>query len=375
MRIGFDAKRVFHNFTGLGNYSRFIISAMLENYPQEEYFLFTPSTKSTPETELFIEKCRIVEPSNLSKKLGLKSAWRSIWLDKAAKKHQLDLYHGLSNEVPILKSGKFKKVITVHDLIAIRYPELYPAIDRKIYKYKFKQSFAHADHIVAISEQTKSDIIEFFGVDEDTITVIYQGVHDNFQRSFSISELQAIKTKYNLPDQFLLNVGTIEKRKNTKLILESLLESESGLPLVIVGKPTEYKDELDAFIKLNRLQSSVQFIHDIDFPDLPGIYQLCDIFIYPSIFEGFGIPILEAITCGKPVITSTGSCFAEAGGAAAKYVNPEDATSLAKTIDTILSSDEAYSQLTDAGKNHIKSFSKQKISSDLMELYGGILGY
>lgn len=367
MRIGFDAKRAFNNFTGLGNYSRFVIDALREYCPENDYFLFTPSARQHPETGHLLERFSVIQAPILYKRTGLKSLWRSFGMSNDITRAGIDIYHGLSNELPF-GGGRYKRVVTIHDLIFIRYPELYNSIDRRIYWRKFKTACRKADRIVAISQQTKADIVEFFQEPDDKIDVVYQGVHPNFLRSWSTQELDAVRKKYNLPDQFILNVGTVEKRKNALLILKALKVGKLDVPVVIVGRHTAYVSELREYIEKNKLEKQVVFLQNVSFPDLPALYELCDVFVYPSFFEGFGIPVLEALYRNRSVITSKGSCFHEAGGEVALYTDPDDENELAALIGQLLNK-EVTREKQCLIRDHLKKFHPKAIASDYQTIY------
>src|SRR5829696_3916129 len=180
MNIGFDAKRAYHNGTGLGHYSRTLIRSLAEYFPQHQYFLFNP--KPTDLFHLNGKNIHEVLPSKLLHKT-LSSVWRSTWIKNDLEKNEIDIYHGLSNEIPfdIQKSG-LRSVVTIHDIIFEHYPEQYSRIDVEIYKRKFRYSCEHADKIIAISEQTKKDIIEFYKTREEKITVCYQSCNPAFTK-------------------------------------------------------------------------------------------------------------------------------------------------------------------------------------------------
>lgn len=377
MRIGYDAKRLFNNFTGLGNYSRFIVGGIYGAFPKEELFLFTPKHKEHPETRDFNTAASFttVLPSSLLRSLKLGSYWRSFLLAKEAKRHQLDLYHGLSHELPRGISAVAKSVVTVHDLIFLRYPQFYKAIDRWIYTQKIKYACAEADCIVAISEQTKNDLIEFLHVPTEKIAVVYQGCHPNFHRKFSSEELQQVRSKYQLPEQFLLNVGTVEPRKNVLHVVKALkaLGDSTAIPLFIVGRHTAYAKVIHEYVKENGLASRVHFLPKVSFADLPAIYQLSSAFVYPSVFEGFGIPLVEAIACGVPVITSTGSCFSEAAGLDAVYVDSQDVKGMATAIEKVLKDETFRAKMISGSSAYIKRFESAQIAQDMMNVYRSLV--
>ena len=373
MRIGFDAKRLYNNFTGLGNYSRFVVEALSKTYPENEYVLFTPRVKINADTQYFQTASNVstVTPPNYISKLKLGSIWRSFSIGQAALKEKVSIYHGLSHELPGNMPSSIRKVVTIHDLIFLRYPQFYNRIDVAIYKAKVQHACKTADKIIAISKQTRNDIIEFLKVDDSKIEVVYQGCHPNFKVSYSQAEINAIKEKYNLPQQYILNVGTVEERKNLMSLVNALplIPKESRVPLVVIGKQTEYYLQVVSKAKALGVLNEIIFLKDLPFIDFPKIYQGAQVFVYPSLFEGFGIPLVEAIESNIPVITSMGSCFSEAAGPDAIYVNPTDEHELAFQIANVLSDHQLKNKIINASKNYIKQFSPEKIAHKLNALY------
>lgn len=366
LKIGFDAKRAFLNGSGLGNYSRTLISNLQKFYPDNNYHLFTPRKTSSyfiPSNEF-----KIHEPQTKFYK-RFTSYWRSYVISLLSRKLNLNIYHGLSNELPqnILKF-KSKKIITVHDLIFMRYPKLYNPLDRKIYEKKCKQSCRAADIIIAISEQTKNDLVIFFGISPSKIKVIYQAVDERFLKTNSNEELQRVKNKHNLPNNYLLFVSSIEERKNLQSILKALIDLPDQ-KLVVVGKKTNFFNTIESYISENKIGNRVTFLDNVTNDDLPKIYALANIFIYPSLFEGFGIPIIEAIASKVPVITTKGSCFGEAGGKAAIYTTYGNIEELKQAIILLTENNVLRTQLISQGQQHILNFYPEKTSRELMELY------
>ena len=375
MRIGFDAKRAYQNFTGLGNYSRDLIENLIELYPSNEYRLFAPKENKNPRLNYLSSHksvSTIFPETPLNK--TFKGLWRSINMEKSIIKNEIDVYHGLSNEIPRIKSHNIPYVVTIHDLIFKRYPRNYRNIDRKIYNAKFRYAVKHADLTIAISEQTKNDIVNYYDADPEKIKVIYQTCHKNFRKEYSSELLHHIKKKFNLPDQFILNVGTIETRKNLISIINAMTLMKTKVPLVVVGKKTKYMNFIN--IQLKKLKfdpSQIIFLHDVSVEDLPGIYQLSSLFVYPSIFEGFGIPILEALCCGIPVITTKGGCFGEAGGEYSMYVEPLNMEELAHKMDECLTYSKKREKMIIKGLLHAKRFEPEILSKELMQAYHGLL--
>jgi glycosyltransferase involved in cell wall biosynthesis len=370
MKIGFDGKRATQNFTGLGNYSRYMLKILAEFYPENQYAVFVPAPAQKPLSLLEYPSIHFQYPKNQLFKIF----WRTIGICKDLKKEKIDLFHGLSNEIPIgLKKIGIPSVVTIHDLIFYRYPQYYPYFDRKIYELKVRYASKHADKIIAVSEQTKLDLINFFNVEESRIEVIYQNCDPIFLSEVTEHEKTRIRNTYNLPEEFLLNVGTIETRKNSLLIVKALKKLQDNIHLVIIGKETPYTQVVKNFIANNNLMSRVHFLKNVSFQDLPGIYQQASIFIYPSVFEGFGIPVVEALSSGIPVIAATGSCLEEAGGKNSIYVDPNDSDELANQINLLINNTEKRELMIRSGFEHINNFSNQQIADKLFKLYQNLI--
>lgn len=375
MRIGFDAKRLFNNFTGLGNYSRFIVQALLELKNEDELILYSPKTaaKDHPDIRHIVAAphVEVVAPPPVYRWTGTTSLWRSFGIARTASASTLDIFHGLSQELPTGLPPQVKKVVTVHDLIFMRYPALYSRIDARIYTHKVANACRDADVVVAISQQTAQDVMAFLGTPESKIRVIYQGTHPQFNARMTPETVASVKRKWDLPNAYILTVGTIEPRKNMLSAVQALakLPKQSRLPLVIVGRETAYKQTVAEAARSLAVSDELIFRHDVPFGDLPSLYQGALLFVYPSLFEGFGIPIIEALQSAVPVVTSTGSCFSEAGGTAALYADPASPDEIASCMLRVLQDKDLRGKMIDTGTAYAKRFSPTLIASQVRELY------
>jgi glycosyltransferase involved in cell wall biosynthesis len=371
MRIGFDAKRAFFNQSGLGNYSRTLISQLCMHFPENEYFLFSPK-KNSGLANFPPENTNVVLPSGFPLN-QFPSLWRSAFMGRDIAKKNIQIFHGLSNELPLdIVKSKARSVVTIHDLIFLRYPNLYKKADREIYKSKFKRSCMQADAIVAISEQTKSDIIQFFGINQEKIHVIYQGCNPLYYEKAEETLKSSIRRKHSLPDKFMLYVGTIEERKNLLQLVKAKHENSISLPLVVVGRATPYLDIIREYITGNQVQN-IFFLSNVTQVDLPSIYQMAEVFVYPSSFEGFGIPVLEALNSGTPVITGNGSSLPEAGGPASIYLNPLQSIEIADSINRILNTPTLKNKMIEDGYKHALLFREERTTNEMMKLYQKLL--
>ncbi len=374
MKIGFDGKRAAQNRTGLGNYSRFVARIMAEQMPENEYRLYVPNERRTQ----FLGEIPAVAAMPVTTPQGawrhFRSAWRSWGVADSLRRDGIELYHGLSNELPLnIKSAGCRSVVTIHDLIFLRNPEYYKPVDRWIYNQKFRRACLDADRIVAVSEFTKRDIIRYYSIDEAKIDVVYQGCDKAFGEPIGRDRLEEVRRKYGLPESYVLYVGSIEERKNVGLIIEALRgEAERGLPfhLVTVGRSTPYCERQKEGVERLGLGAYCHFFHTVPFADLPSLYRMASVFVYPSRIEGFGIPLLEAITSGVPAIGCTGSCLEEAGGEDSIYVDPDDASGLGESIARLMADKAMRQSMIEKGRDYAhKGFSDEKLSRDLMDVY------
>ncbi|MBT6499654.1 MAG: glycosyltransferase family 4 protein, partial [Deltaproteobacteria bacterium] len=294
MKIGFDAKRYFANYTGLGNYSRSLIENLVKYYPDNQYLLYTHRFNPEVAARFPISdpQVSIRTPASLLGKVN-SSVWRSFFLGRDLALEPPDIYHGLSHEIPlgIQKMKGLKKVVTIHDLIFMRYPEFYRRAERAVYTRKFKFSCQHADRIVTVSEQTKKDIVQYFETPAEKIETIYQSCDPTFLRIVPENIQQIVKNRYRLPNDFILYLGSFNERKNLIGLIDGLGVMNKGLdvPLVMIGGGKQYKTRVMKQIHHLGLNNRVMIRSDVPNEDLPAIYQLAKLFVYPSIFEGFGI--------------------------------------------------------------------------------------
>lgn len=364
MKIGFDAKRAVQNFTGLGNYSRFVINNLAQLYPENEYILFS-------EKAIDPNKSEITNRANIRFSLKENSSlfWRSFGIKANICKEKPQIYHGLSNELPYhINRLKVKSIVTIHDLIFRIHPECYPPIDRKIYDLKARYACRVADKIIAVSECTKSDIVSHYGVDPSRIEVVYQGCSPIFSEQQSEEKKQEVTRKYNLPKHFVLSIGSIEDRKNILLIAKALKEVPD-IHFVAIGKQRKYAEKVIKYAKENGLENRIHLMSGIPLADLPAILQQAELFVYPSLYEGFGIPIIEAMSSGVPVIAATGSCLEEAGGPHSIYVDPHNPQQLANEIKRLLGDDELKKNMRTEGLQYVKRFSDKACTDALMNVY------
>lgn len=378
MNIGFDAKRAFHNSTGLGNYSRTLIQGLATYYEHNKYFLFNP--KPSNHYLLSFSNVHEVLPQGVVDK-NFSSLWRSSFVKNDLKELGIQLYHGLSNEIPVgIKKTAVPAVVTIHDLIFERYPEQFKKIDVIIYRKKFKYACINANRIIAISNQTKQDIIDLYKIEKSKIDVCYQSCHPVFAEKIDDVVKERIRKKYGLPPNFFLYVGSIIERKNLLNICKALLQLKGKLnvPLLVIGNGKKYKQLIKDFVADNNLEKQVIFLQEKISADdkqiqqtntIAAMYQMAVAFIYPSFFEGFGIPVLEGLWSKTPVITSNTSCLPEAGGSGAFYIDPYSIDAIAEAMEKVYHDTDLRNKMIEEGWQHAQNFSLEKCSAAVMNVY------
>lgn len=374
MKIAFDGKRAVKNGTGLGNYSRYVLESLCKHGDANDKFIvYSPkgrmNTWMQRIIDIFTPKISLVINSSV-----FASVWRTFGVTQDAEKDGAAIFHGLSNELPLnIAKSKMKSVVTIHDLIFRRMPECYKFFDRKIYDYKFRKAAENSDVVIAVSECTKKDIVELYHIDAEKIRVVYQGCDAQFAKEISEDEKIRVAQKYDLPERYILNVGSIETRKNALQIVRALKDVDASVSLVIVGRRTKYAAKIDEYVKSNGLDARIKIISGIDFKDLPAVYAQAEVFVYPSFYEGFGIPIVEALNVGVPVIAATGSCLEEAGGASSIYVDPTNDKEMSDAINRVLADTDLKAKMIADGKEYAKRFSEEQCAKEIFEIYREIV--
>jgi len=373
MRVAIDGKRYYLNSSGIGRYSRSLIDQLNSIGDEEnlELFLYRPKGKVKFEPKYHSHLTEITADYLFPGHIG-NAIWRFTKLPSLINNNEYDLFHGPSHVLP----GKLKcpSVVTMLDLIFIRYPNYFKAWDRNYYRISFKKSAQLADHIISISEATKADLINFFGIKEDKISVIYPGFDAVFSK-LQQQKLDEIKIKFKLPRDYILYVGNIEPRKNILKLAQafnSLQESshiDKNVHLLIVGqKGWYYKEIIDGIDSLSS-RDKIKLVGPVYGEDLVGVYQLATIMAYPSMFEGFGYPVLEAMRLGTPVLTSNISSMPEVGGNAAHYVNPESLDEIKDGLCKLLNDKNYREKLAVKGTRHAAGFNTMRMAQETLEVY------
>lgn len=372
MTIGFDGKRAVNNQTGLGNYSRLVIESLSAAEGVEHRLLvYAPEMKSNPRLDTL--KSRPNVEFRFPGPVGFRgSLWRTFGISNHLYADKVDIYHGLSNELPLnIRQSDVKSVVTIHDVIYRRLPSCYNPVDRALYDFKYGRSCRNADRVIAISECTKRDVMEYYGVDADRIDVVYQGCSEIFRRPVSEEVLRDVRSRYQLPERYIVQVGTIEWRKNLALTATALAALDKDVKLVAVGRDRKgYKKEvMEAARKAGVTADRIIWLEGLPFQDLPAVYRNASVAALPSRYEGFGIPVIEAMECELPFVGAKGSCLEEAGGPAGRYVDPDSVEEMVEEFRVALEGGEEVKRRVEEGKAYVRRFDNESMAKNILEVY------
>ena len=371
LTIGYDAKRAVSNGTGLGNYCRTLLNDLGTTDTTDSFRLYVPDLgRDDLRSQLDMPRnMSFVTPANKLVK-PLRSLWRIKGIVNDLKRDGVDIYHGLTGELPLgLSEAGIKSVVTIHDLIFMRCPEYYNPVDVAIYKWKFRNTCKQADRIIAISECTRRDIMELGEIDDSRINVVYQSCGTRFCQQVGEAQKAEVRSRYSLPQRYILFVGTIEERKNALLAAQALPYLSDEIHLVLVGRQTAYAKTITSFARQNGLANRIHMLSGVPTSDLYAIYQQAECFVYPSRYEGFGIPVIEAIQSRLPVIACTGSCLEEAGGPDNVYVDPDEPQEMAMAIKSITDNPDAARQIVTRSLDYIRRFENGNVAQEMLNVY------
>lgn len=367
MVIGYDAKRAFCNRTGLGNYSRGVIAGVLHVAHNKvvHAMLYTPYIEPT-----FATYFDDIPQAEIRKPQGLWRCMPGLWRTLASAQHidmdDVQIYHGLSHELPLFMPADVRRVVTMHDLIVRRYPHYFSLFDLIVHRLKQRHACRVADVIVAISEQTKCDLVDLMYVPEEKIRIVYQSCEPQFWQPVSDVQLSAVREKYGLPQRYVVCIGTVEERKNQLCAIEAIKQMPDDITLVIIGRPRgAYGKRVAAMADGKR----VRLLSGVAFADFPALYAGAVASVYMSRFEGFGIPVLESICCDCPVVTSNVSSMPEAGGDAALYAAPDDADAVAAHLQRLATDGSFRQECIKKGRAWRTRFSPEVVAQQMLELY------
>lgn len=355
MKIAIDTQTTLGQKTGFGFYVKNLVDALEKVDPKDQYVKIFPETErdfSTPQ-RLF---------------------WDQITFPGKAKKAKVELLHQPCFSAPLFYKGKI--VVTCHDLISIFFPENLPFVSRMFYSKWMPFSYRRADLVIAISEHTKKDIKALLKIPEEKIRVIPLAASKEFKPIKSTKQLRAVRKKYATGQNYFLDVGTLEPRKNLPFLVRAFaLAVREGVEgnLVITGKRGWYYEGLFKLVEELELTKKVIFTGYVEEKDLPALYSGATAFVFPSIYEGFGLPPLEAMACGVPVISSNTSSLPEVVNKAGILLPPKDERLWAKNMVKISKDKKLAQTLGKLGLLQAKKFSWEASAKKTIEVYKEVL--
>ncbi len=358
--IAYDAKRLFSNFTGLGNYSRTLVRNLQKYYPGCEFHLFTPRIVKNAETEFFLNNPDFIVHAPARGRL----LWRTLGMAGEVNELRPDIFHGLSHEIPFGLNADISTIVTFHDLIYEHYPEQYGWWDRNMYRLKYRSAAKRARHIVCISESTRHDLENLYSIPPRKMSTVYQSCRPEFMDN------PCKPVDYG--QGYWLYVGSAIPRKGLLqlVIAYGMLPPSARRPLVIVGSgPLAYTNQVKDMIAYYNTSSQIRWIERLDNQSLCSVYDGCYALIYPSMYEGFGIPLIESLSRCRPVITSPLSSLPEAAGPGARYADPFKPEEIAAAMID-LENKEIYDKLALEGRHYVmEQFGAEVTAGKMMKVY------
>lgn len=367
MKIGWNVTLLKNNLSGVGNYIEKVIKKINCMNTRNNLVLFGTDNNYNYKKLNFKDEI-ILSNKIISDSKILRIIWEQIILPLKSKKQQIDILHCPAHVIPLFSSQI--TVVTVHDLAFKLFPKTFRWQNRIYLNLIVPLSIKRADMIIAVSKNTKEDIVKEYGINPDKIKVIYNGVNDKYKPIKNKKTTNKLKEKYKLPKNYILYLGTLEPRKNIKRLIKAFDKlNHNDLKLVIAGGKGWLYDDIFKLVKTLNLENKIIFTGYIDEEDIVPLYSSATIFIYPSLYEGFGLPPLEAMACGTPVITSNISSLPEVVGDAAITVDPYDINDIASSIRQILNNKILQEDLRKKGLQQAQKFSWEKTAEETLKLY------
>jgi glycosyltransferase involved in cell wall biosynthesis len=372
MRIGIDATALPPNPVGAGNYIINLIRSLAALEEPEELVVFAqPHGRRLIDVPPRPGFAWVVLPEmNPALRLG----WEQTVFPLLIRRNGIDLLHSLHYTMPLVRPCK--TVVTYHDMTFFFYPGLHTRTKRWFFPLAIRASARRADALIAVSENTRRDSIRILGIPPEKICAIPLGVAAHFRPIADRACLEQTRRKYNLPDRFILYVGLVEPRKNLPSLIrayQSLASRGVNQALVVVGRFGWMVSEVLDLVNELGFKDRVHFTGYIPDQDLPMVYNLADLFVYPSVYEGFGLPPIEALACGTPVVTTAVSTMPEHVGEAGVLVPPDDEETLAQAMYKVLVTPSLRQELAKKGPQQAAQFTWEQTSRKTMQVYRNLL--
>ena len=363
MKIAFDLRRIKN--PGIGRYMKCLVESILAQEPQGEYLLILP-----PGEEGLVQtgssNAKIITP-----KLKYYSIREQILLPRILREHKIDLLHAPHFMLPLVRPCA--SVVTIHDVIGWRWKEdIESRIGRVYYRGMMYSAVRLADRIITDSKFSRDDIVRCLGVKREKIRVVYPGISSDFAPVSDKVQLESIRSKYRIEDEFIVYTGIYKPRKNHVALLRAFrefLSNESHANLVLVGPLEKGREELRRFVDELGISKKVIFAGFVSDPDLRALYSAARVYACPSLYEGFGFTVLESMACGTPVVCSGETSLPEIAGDSALYADPRKPDEFARALHKAFTDASLRISLTEKGRMNLQRFSWADTARETLEVY------
>lgn len=371
MKVGIDSRAaIWYRGTGMGTYTYQLIRNIYLIDKKNDYHFFLPNEKFQGTDPLTSGVFQSIAQNT-------DTFWETVGSETIIP-DAIDIYHVPQNGIGLPPKKQYPTVVTVHDLIPYTLPETVGPGYLKIFQREMPRILEESDHVITVSEHSKNDLKKIMGVPDDMITVIYEAPESTYKPIKREVAKARIQNRYGIKDRFILYIGGFSPRKNIRGLINAYHKIYKDLKttckLVILGKPSRDYPGLVKLVESLDLTGNVLFPGFIPMQDLPFFYNASNLFVYPSFYEGFGLPPIEALACGTPTIVSNVSSMPEVVGDAAIQINPHDLLSLASAMHRVLTEPELALELRKKGIKRAEGFSWTKTAAQTIKVYQDVLG-
>ena len=371
MKVAIDVRTVTPVRSGVGNYVLHLLKGLRRVAPDEEFFLVgLPKNLDVLSWDNPPHLTHRTFISHESHPLG--DIWEHFWLPHILEQNQVKVLHGPATLIPLVR-GRYATVVTIHDLVAFLYPETIPRKYAMYMRWLIRQVVSHSDRIISVSRNTKSDLVRILGANPDKISVVHEAAQPSFKPMKDQAEVEEARRRYGIDGPFIYHVGNIEPRKNLVRLIKAYLilrdRLGGGVRLAITGQKGWLTKKLMKALGGVELGQDVVYTGYVPHEDLPLLMNAAEVFVFPSLYEGFGLPVLEAMSCGTPVVTSNLSSLPEIVGDAAVLVDPYDEESIASGLQKVLEDQEFKNSLSVKGLEQAGRFSWSEAALKTLDVY------
>jgi glycosyltransferase involved in cell wall biosynthesis len=373
VNILIDALAIRRQKAGVGIYAKSLIDHLLRIDPGNHYFILAQNDDPDLNYRDRRNATPLLVSAKLFRKIPIRLLWEQFVLPFVLLWHRIDAVHSLHYSFPLVRFGT-KQIVTLHDMTSFLFPEVHVRVKVWYFKFFIRAALKDADGVIFVSHSGCNDCLSLLGSPHRFSAVIHHGKEDRFNAGVGSNAIDAVRDKYGLPARFVLYIGTIEPRKNLTKLMKAFAPQSSKHPdlAVVIAGMKGWNNEfarLQQLIHELDLDDRVIFPGFVDESDKPALLAAAEIFVYPSLYEGFGLPVLEAMACGVPTITSNTSSLVEVAGDAALMVNPTDHEEMGSALEALLSSAELRATMREAGIRQASQFSWARAAQETLSFY------